>query len=121
MKTFKDVVRWMLRWAVICALLWLAVLDGRQGARNVAYFLLWISAAVGVIALTQDVRPLTLRMPVPRFIRHTLSWFIVLALVWFGEWWLLLPFAISRVGFAAAESAARGEAERAAMRTAPRP
>lgn len=99
MKKLKNTIGWVFHKGLIAALLWYAVVEHVDGARNVAYVLLWLSVLLLLFAFGEPAQKALLKDGqanlIPNSLRRLFNYLVIGFLVWFGEWWLALPFALA--------------------------
>lgn len=89
-----KLLRWTLVHGILAGCLWYGFEESVQGAANVALFLAWTQAVVGILSSTdtavnavQAVDGKFKTPSVPRGVDMAFSMAVVLFLVWHSYWW----------------------------------
>jgi hypothetical protein len=95
-------LRWALWNALFAVLVWLGLVEGVEGARNLTIFLVWVLFVLSLFALQKDViKEMADKPPsVPRWIDFTYDAAVLALIVWQGSWVLGIAYAIHMLAIA---------------------
>lgn len=89
-------IRWALINGCFALALWFGFVEGVAGAKNVAMFLAWLSAVLGMFCATDAAVEELRKKPrsVPQGVNTALDVAVAIFLVWFGAWLTAIAYTI---------------------------
>lgn len=113
MKTMKDLAGWLALNGGLAAAVWFGYMEGVEGARNVALFLIWfvtVPASLMVLSnktLERLAKEKDVPTPIRRLVGRAISLGVLGVLVWSGSAWTAAAFGAALLLQAAGRRAVR--------------